>query len=101
MGVDLRLIHEQRRRTLERSDFSGLGERIQGKVRDSYVRDGRRIMIATDRLSCFDVVVATIPFKGQVLHQLAAFWFEKTRDVAPQAQETEGVVEALVPGEFV
>jgi phosphoribosylaminoimidazole-succinocarboxamide synthase len=37
----------------------------------------------TDRVSCFDVVVGTIPAKGQVLNQLAAFWFEKTRSVAP------------------
>ena len=39
-------------------------------------------MIATDRLSCFDVIVGTIPFKGQVLNQLAAFWFDKTREIA-------------------
>jgi phosphoribosylaminoimidazole-succinocarboxamide synthase len=37
----------------------------------------------TDRVSCFDRVVGTLPFKGQVLNQVAAFWFEKTRDVAP------------------
>jgi phosphoribosylaminoimidazole-succinocarboxamide synthase len=83
MGIDIALLQEQRRRTLERTDFPELGRRIQGKVRDCYVRDGRRILIATDRLSCFDVIVGAIPFKGQVLNQLAAFWFQRTRDVAP------------------
>src|SRR5690606_1274689 len=70
-------------RTLARTDFPALGERIEGKVRDSYVADGRRVLIATDRVSAFDVVLGTIPFKGQVLNQIAAFWFERTREVAP------------------
>ena len=47
------------------------------------MKGDRRYLIASDRISCFDVVVGTIPFKGQVLNQLAAFWFEKTRAVAP------------------
>ena len=57
---------------------SGLGRRIVGKVRDSYVADERRFIVVSDRVSCFDVVVGTLPFKGQVLNQAAAFWFEKT-----------------------
>lgn len=69
--------------TLERTDFFGLGRRIEGKVRDSYVQDGRRVLVATDRVSAFDVVLGTIPLKGQVLNQLAAFWFERTRALAP------------------
>jgi phosphoribosylaminoimidazole-succinocarboxamide synthase len=52
-------------------------------VRDSYVGEKRRTIVVTDRISCFDVVVGTIPLKGQVLNQLAAFWFEKTRALAP------------------
>jgi phosphoribosylaminoimidazole-succinocarboxamide synthase len=40
-------------------------------------------MVASDRVSCFDVIVGTLPFKGQVLNGIAAFWFEKTRGVAP------------------
>jgi phosphoribosylaminoimidazole-succinocarboxamide synthase len=52
-------------------------------VRDSYVQGERRIIVVSDRVSCFDVVVGTIPFKGQVLNQVAAFWFEKTRAIAP------------------
>lgn len=69
--------------TLERTDFRGLGRRIEGKVRDSYVQDGRRILVATDRVSAFDVVLGTIPLKGQLLNQLAAFWFERTSALAP------------------
>jgi phosphoribosylaminoimidazole-succinocarboxamide synthase len=54
----------------------------RGKVRDSYdLADGRRIMIATDRQSAFDHVLAAVPFKGQVLTQTARFWFEKTADI--------------------
>jgi phosphoribosylaminoimidazole-succinocarboxamide synthase len=83
MGIDPVLLREQCRRTLQRSDFPELGERIEGKVRDCFVKGDRRYLIASDRISCFDVVVGTIPFKGQVLNQLAAFWFEKTRGVAP------------------
>lgn len=55
-----------------------------GKVRESYdLPDGRRIMIATDRQSAFDVVLAAVPFKGQVLTQTARFWFEATADICP------------------
>lgn len=50
-------------------------------MRDNYSKDGRRIIIVTDRLSAFDRVIALIPFKGQVLNQMAKFWFEKTSDI--------------------
>ncbi len=83
MGIDLDLLRQQCERTLDHTDFPALGRREEGKVRDSYVQGDRRVMIATDRVSCFDRVVGTIPLKGQVLNQMAAFWFEKTRDVAP------------------
>lgn len=70
--------------TIKDTDFPELGEKYKGKVRDNYTdhANSRRTIIATDRLSAFDVVLGTIPFKGQVLNQLAADWFEKTRDVA-------------------
>lgn len=56
----------------------------RGKVRENYdLPDGRRILIATDRLSAFDRAIACIPFKGQVLTQTARFWFEKTADICP------------------
>jgi phosphoribosylaminoimidazole-succinocarboxamide synthase len=83
VGTDPRLLREQCERTLARTDLPELGRREEGKVRDSYVADDRRFIVVTDRVSCFDVVVGTIPFKGQVLNQLAAFWFEKTAALAP------------------
>lgn len=83
MGIDIGLLRELCGRTLERTDLGALGERIEGKVRDAYRSGGRRVLVTTDRVSCFDVVVGTIPLKGQVLNQLAAFWFERTRGIAP------------------
>ena len=62
-------------------DIPELGEKTQGKVRDIYQRDNQLILITTDRLSAFDRVLGTIPYKGQVLNQLSAFWFEQTVDV--------------------
>jgi phosphoribosylaminoimidazole-succinocarboxamide synthase len=43
----------------------------------------RRVIVTTDRISAFDCILGTIPFKGQVLNQLAAFWFDKTKDLIP------------------
>ena len=83
MPIDPELLRAQCARTLERTDLPELGTKYEGKVRDSYVRDGRRTIVATDRISAFDRVLGTIPFKGQVLNQMAAFWFERTREVAP------------------
>ncbi len=59
--------------------------RYDGKVRDCYIDkdNGERIIVVTDRLSAFDAVVGTIPSKGQVLNQLAMFWFDRTKDIAP------------------
>ncbi|MCR9070301.1 MAG: phosphoribosylaminoimidazolesuccinocarboxamide synthase [Alphaproteobacteria bacterium] len=55
-----------------------------GKVRDCYdLTDDRRILIASDRISAFDRILASIPFKGQVLTQMARFWFERTADICP------------------
>jgi phosphoribosylaminoimidazole-succinocarboxamide synthase len=69
--------------TLGATNFSALGEKYEGKVRDNYTtRDGRRFIVVTDRISAFDRVLGTIPFKGQVLNRLAAWWFDKTKDVA-------------------
>ena len=82
MPVDDKLLAELSESTLQETNFEGLGTRHVGKVRDSYVKDGRRTIVVSDRVSCFDVVVGTIPLKGQVRNQLAAFWFEKTRSAA-------------------
>ena len=83
MGIDPRLLVEQCSRTLEHTDFAGLGPRVEGKVRDSYLGGDRRTIVVTDRVSCFDRVVGTLPFKGQVLNQIAAFWFDATARIAP------------------
>ena len=82
VGIDFGLLRDQCERTLAETQFSGLGTREAGKVRDNYVAGEHRYLVATDRVSCFDVVVSTLPFKGQILNQLAAFWFERTRGVA-------------------
>lgn len=66
---------------LEKTDFPQLGVKYQGKVRDNYSKDGRRIIVVTDRLSAFDRIITLIPFKGQVLNQIAQFWFERTKDI--------------------
>ncbi len=68
---------------LSGTNFDFLGERYEGKVRDNYVVGKRRVLVTTDRLSCFDRVVTTVPFKGQVLNDLARFWFEKVVQIAP------------------
>ena len=62
-------------------NIPSLGKKHQGKVRDIYVSKGKRFFITTDRQSAFDKVLGNIPFKGQVLTALSAFWFEKTKDI--------------------
>ena len=69
--------------TLREADFPLLGELYRGKVRDNYSKGDRIVMITTDRLSAFDRVLTTIPFKGEILNRLTAFWFEKTKEIAP------------------
>jgi phosphoribosylaminoimidazole-succinocarboxamide synthase len=81
--VDRALLGELCAATLERTHLGGIGRRVEGKVRDSYVREGERTIVVTDRVSCFDVVVGTIPVKGQVLNRVAAFWFDRTRSIVP------------------
>ena len=75
------IIKSQFDKTLDGTDFSSLGELYKGKVRDNYIKGDTRIIIATDRLSAFDRVITTIPFKGQMLNQISAFWFEKTKNL--------------------
>ncbi|MBN2005732.1 MAG: phosphoribosylaminoimidazolesuccinocarboxamide synthase [Anaerolineae bacterium] len=57
---------------------------VGGKVRDIFaLPDQRRLLVTTDRLSAFDRILTAVPFKGQVLNQLSAFWFEQTQDIIP------------------
>lgn len=66
---------------LDAVDLTGWGEKESGKVRDIYTRDNQRLLITTDRVSAFDRVLGLIPYKGQVLNQLSAWWFEQTADI--------------------
>jgi len=74
------ILGEQLGNNLEKADFKA-GEKYEGKVRDNYLLGDKRIIITTDRISAFDRVLCTIPFKGQVLNQTSAFWFKKTKDI--------------------
>ncbi len=93
---------------LDDTSFLNLPNRRQGKVRDSYDLGDRLVLITTDRQSAFDRVLASIPFKGQVLNQVSAFWFEKTSDIVPNhvceipdPNVTIGKKCKIVPIEFV
>ncbi len=86
----------------------GWGEPLRGKVRDIYLRDGQRILITSDRVSAFDRVLGLIPFKGQVLNQLSAWWFENTADIVrnhliavPDPNVTIAAEAQLLPVEIV
>jgi len=88
--------------------FDRLGTRYSGKVRENFSRGGERLIVVSDRVSAFDVVLGTIPFKGQVLNELATFWFEKTAGLmpnhmlsVPDPQAMMTVECAPVPVEFV
>ena len=59
------------------------GEKFIGKARDRYDLGDRMVLIATDRQSAFDRVLAAIPFKGQALNLTSAWWFEQTRHIVP------------------
>jgi phosphoribosylaminoimidazole-succinocarboxamide synthase len=68
---------------LRGTNFPQLGERLAGKVRDIYLQPHRVVLIATDRHSSFDRIIAYVPGKGEVLNRLSAFWFDKTGDIVP------------------
>ncbi|MDB5378101.1 MAG: phosphoribosylaminoimidazolesuccinocarboxamide synthase [Rubritepida sp.] len=69
---------------LRDAEIPELPNHYGGKVRENYdLADGRRVLIATDRLSAFDRILCAIPFKGQVLTQTARHWFERTADICP------------------
>ena len=77
--MDATLLKARSGQVLEAAILPNLPGLYRGKVRDNYdLADGRRVIIASDRLSAFDKVLAAIPFKGQVLTQTAKFQFEQT-----------------------
>ena len=84
MTVDIDTLKKGLSLTLDHSDLDALGTKYEGKVRDNYTtQDGRRILVVTDRISAFDRVLGTLPFKGQVLNGLAAWWFDETESLVP------------------
>ncbi|MFC2014746.1 phosphoribosylaminoimidazolesuccinocarboxamide synthase [Chloroflexota bacterium] len=75
---------------------------IRGKVRDTYELGDRLLIIASDRISVFDVILPNgIPSKGSVLNQISAFWFEKTTEIIPNHMEEviydKGVLDSYLP----
>lgn len=93
--------------TLTETNFT-FGPKRVGKVRDTYDLGDKLILITTDRQSAFDRVLAAIPFKGQVLNQTSAWWFEQTKDIVPNhvlfvpdPNVTIGKKCAVFPVEFV
>jgi phosphoribosylaminoimidazole-succinocarboxamide synthase len=62
-------------------DLGSQARKYEGKVRDNYTIGDKRIIITTDRISAFDRVLGTIPFKGEILTKIAKFWFDKTADI--------------------
>ncbi len=80
-------VRKQLEHTVEEINAPELGEKIPGKVRDSFVvergNEQQRVIVTTDRLSAFDKVLTTIPFKGQLLNQMASHWFEQTKHIVP------------------
>ncbi|MFC1768485.1 phosphoribosylaminoimidazolesuccinocarboxamide synthase [Nanoarchaeota archaeon] len=78
--IDEEIIKKQIGNTLESFDL-GKGEKYEGKVRDNFLLGEKRLIITTDRISAFDRVLTTIPFKGQVLNQISEFWFNNTKDI--------------------
>ena len=82
--MDMTTLKAQAHQVLGEATLPELPNHYRGKVRDNYdLPDGRRVIIASDRLSAFDQVLTAIPFKGQVLTQTARYWFEATADLCP------------------
>jgi phosphoribosylaminoimidazole-succinocarboxamide synthase len=81
--IDSKTILDSLPNVLKTIDLPNLGKKYQGKVRDFYIQNDKRITITTDRQSAFDVILGHIPFKGAVLNQLAAFWFDQTKKIVP------------------
>jgi phosphoribosylaminoimidazole-succinocarboxamide synthase len=82
--MDITALRARAHQILRDATIPELPNHYSGKVRDNYdLPGGRRILIATDRLSAFDRILCAVPFKGQVLTQTARFWFEHTADICP------------------
>ena len=76
------LIHQALPLCLTETDFK-IGKKYRGKVRDTYDLGDKLVLVTTDRQSAFDRVLASVPFKGQVLNLTSAWWFEQTQHIIP------------------
>jgi phosphoribosylaminoimidazole-succinocarboxamide synthase len=81
--MELQTIKEHIDDVIRETNFEGIGVKKVGKVRDIYIGEKEITLVATDRHSSFDRIIAHIPFKGEVLNQISAFWFENTKDIVP------------------
>ena len=79
--MDIQKIKEHIDDVLTETNFDFLGEKKKGKVRDIYDAGDKLFLVATDRHSSFDRIIAHIPFKGQVLTETSMYWFNNTRDI--------------------
>jgi phosphoribosylaminoimidazole-succinocarboxamide synthase len=76
------IIKDQIKNNISDTNYK-IGKKYKGKVRDVYDLGDKLVIITTDRISAFDRVLGTIPFKGEILNNLSLFWFEKTKDIIP------------------
>lgn len=102
------LIEQQLQQCLTETNFPKLGKKYTGKVRDTYTSPDQVVLITTDRQSAFDRILASVPFKGQVLNQVSQFWFNQTKNIVPNAvlstpdpNVTVAKVGTVFPIEFV
>ena len=83
MSHDLRPALEHPFTGVEAADLAGIGPLVRGKVRDVLDLGEQLALISTDRLSAFDRVLGTVPYRGQILNQLSAWWFTRIADLVP------------------
>ena len=77
------ILSEQLNYTLDRFENENLGKFYKGKVRDNFHLDNQIVMVTSDRVSAFDHVLGTIPFKGQILSEITNYWFKRTESIVP------------------
>lgn len=106
--MDKNIIQNNLKNVLVDSNLTSFGTRVKGKVRDIYDLGDTMAFVTTDRQSAFDRNIALVPFKGQVLNQVSAFWFEQTKDIVknhvidiPDPNVTIGRKLKVFPVEFV
>jgi len=89
---------QEQSKVIRRTEFEGAPEPMRGKVRDIYDLGDKLLIVTTDRISAFDVILTQgIPGKGTVLNQISKFWFERTRDIVENHMITVEVDEFPEP----